>query len=45
MMLPTFKFRKKERYRVYRRTADLENQSELNLGSVIGTEFFTIVEN
>jgi hypothetical protein len=33
MMLPALKFRKKERSRVYRRTADLEIQRELNLGS------------
>lgn len=45
-MLPAFRFKKKERSSVYKRTADLKNQRELNLGSIIGTEkFLTIVKN
>lgn len=44
-MLPAFRFKKKERSCVYKRTADLKNQRELNLGSIIGTEkFLTIVK-
>lgn len=36
-MLPTFRFKKKEKSRIYKRTTDLENQRKLNLGSVIVT--------